>query len=77
VSRIKLGLIALALTGCGLFRPPVAPKPNEAEAKCIADVEAREDVELLACGKDTSGACSTDAIMDRYDVEADQCLKDY
>jgi hypothetical protein len=69
-----MGLAALALTGCGLFRPPVAPKPNEAEAKCIAGVEAREDVELLACGKDTSGPCSTDAVMDKYDPQAEACV---
>lgn len=73
------GLLACLLSGltaCALFRP-AAPDFTSEEAKCLAGVDAREDIELVACGKDTSGGCSTDAIMDRYDTEAEACLKSY
>lgn len=63
-------------TGCALFRP-AAPDFTSEEAKCLTEVDAREDIELVACGKDTSGGCSTDTIMDRYDAEAEACLKNF
>lgn len=64
----------VAECGCSLFGPP---KFTEGETRCLAEVEAREDAAIALCGKDTSGDCSTDAIMDRFDVEASECLKRY
>jgi hypothetical protein len=53
-----------------------APPPKTAEeAKCVALVEAHEDLEILLCGKDVLGECSTNAIMDRHDKEAEACLQ--
>lgn len=68
-------LVACALlAACG---PP--PAPNAAEKDCLARSELAEDLELAQC---TSGdreahlAC-VDAVMDRYDLEAEQCIKLY
>jgi len=59
--------VSLLLIAC-------APRLTETEVRCLANVEVRESLELAACGKDTSGPCSTDAVMDKYDPQAEACV---
>jgi hypothetical protein len=59
--------VSLLLIAC-------APRLTETEVRCLASVEVRESLELASCGKDTSGACSTDAVMDKYDPQAEACV---
>jgi hypothetical protein len=59
--------VTLFLIGC-------APRLTETEVRCLASVEVRESLELAACGDDTTGDCSTDAVMDKYDPQALACV---
>lgn len=59
--------VTLFLIGC-------APRLTETEVRCLANVEVRESLELAACGDNTTGECSTDAVMDKYDPQALACV---
>ncbi len=70
-KRRTMLLIVLMCGGCGANAPRFSPD----ETKCLAEVKARQTLELASCGDDVSGPCATDAIMDRSLERSLACLE--